>query len=126
MSDAERSDLLSGTSGRLVIGAVAAYVVVVAYTAVTQDPLGDLVADVFFGIAAIAFGVALVWAEGLTPIVSTAAASLVGSGVASLGSALTEVPLFDLLSNVLLLVGLGLYLYHRSRSPRREQLKQYG
>lgn len=126
MSDAERGDLLSGTTGRLVIGAIAAYVLLVAYTAVTRDPLGTLVADVFFGIAAIAFGVALVWAEGLTPIVSSASASLVGAGVASLGGALTDVPLFDLLSNVLLLVGLGLYLYHRSRSPRREELTRYG
>jgi hypothetical protein len=122
MSDARSSagsggsDLLSGRSGRVAIGAVVAYVALVAYATATGDPTADLAADAFFGLGAVAFGVAFAVTEGPTPLASAAGASIAGAGVATLGGVLTGEVSFDVLSNLLLFVGVGLYFVSRYRS----------
>jgi len=99
----------------LPVALVVAYVALVAAELVTGDPTAGLAAELLFGAATVGVGAWFAVSRPLTPLVSTAAASLVGAGLAALGGVVTGQAVFGALSNVLLLVGVVAYFLHRRR-----------
>lgn len=94
---------------------VVAYVALVAAELVTGDRTARLAAELLFGVATVGVGAWFAVSRPLTPLVSTAAASLVGAGLAALGGLVTGQAVLGALSNVLLLVGVVAYFLHRRR-----------
>jgi hypothetical protein len=99
----------------LPVALVVAYVALIAAELVTGDATAGLAAELLFGVVTIGVGGWIATSEPLTPLTSTAAASLVGAGLAALGGVVTGRALFGGLSNVFLLVGVVAYLLHRRR-----------
>ena len=92
-----------------------AYVVLVVYTLATNDPLASLLVDVVFSVAMVVVGgLILATSQGETLGVTTGVA-FAGSGVAQAVDLVIGSPTAATTSNVLLLAGLGLYLYGRSK-----------
>ncbi|SEO42713.1 hypothetical protein SAMN04487948_102373 [Halogranum amylolyticum] len=92
------------------------YVLLVLVSIATGDPLVSLVVDVVFSVAIVVVGyLVLVNSDGQTLGVTTGVA-FVGSGVAQAIGLVTGWPTAETTSNLLLLAGLGLYLYGRVRS----------
>jgi hypothetical protein len=90
---------------------VAVYLAVYGYGELTGDPTAQTVSSLLFGLVLIGFGIAYVVREELTPLVSTVGATLTMAGVAAIGHVLTGIQLFSILSDIGLLIGVGLYVY---------------
>jgi hypothetical protein len=92
------------------------YVLLVVVSIVTGNPLVSLVVDVVFSVAIVVVGyLILTNSDGQTLGVTTGVA-FIGSGVAQAIELVTGWPTAATTSNLLLLAGLGLYLYGRAKS----------
>lgn len=107
---------ISDRQQTLLRGFLVGYVVLVLAAIATGNPLISLVVDVVFSAAITVVGfLVLANSNGETLGVTTGVA-FVGSGVAQAVALVTGLTLAATTSNILLLAGLGLYLYARTRS----------
>ncbi|WP_101296228.1 hypothetical protein [Halegenticoccus soli] len=105
------SDPLTLAQIALVVG----YVALVLYAGATGDPLALFAVDVAFAVVMVVFGVlAFTW-WGDDPVGILTAATLAGSGVAQGIELATGASAAGAASDLLLAVGLGLYLVRRFR-----------
>jgi FtsH-binding integral membrane protein len=111
-SDVDARDVRIGLAS---LAVVVAYLAVWGYGEFTGDPTAQTVANLLFGLVLIGFGVLYVVREELTPLVSTAGAALTMAGVAAIGFVVTGVQTFSTLSDVGLLIGVGLYFFRLLR-----------
>ncbi|SDM09739.1 hypothetical protein SAMN04487949_0836 [Halogranum gelatinilyticum] len=92
------------------------YVVLVLYTIATGDPLVSLLVDVIFSVAIAVVGVLIVATSNGETLGVTTGVAFLGSGVAQAVELLTGLAIAATTSNILLLAGLGLYLYARAKN----------
>ncbi|WP_254522815.1 hypothetical protein [Natrinema caseinilyticum] len=106
------ASLEPGSRSRVIVGLIIAYFVVVAYATSTNDPLAATVGALGFGVIAIAVG-ATVYERGgrISSVRTVAAGSLVGGGLLQLGAVVTGAAVLDLLSSLLVFLGVGAYGY---------------
>lgn len=92
-----------------------AYVLLVAYTIATGNPLASLVVDAVFSAVMVVIGYLIFSNSGGRTLPVTTGVAFVGSGVAQAVELVTKSEAAGTTSNVLLVSGLGLYLYSRIR-----------
>ena len=102
----------SVTRSRAISALILGYFVVLVYATITTDPLAAVVAEVGFGAIAIAVGAMLydsaaAWRSAQT----LSAGCLVAGGTLAFGSVITGLAVVDLLSSVLVVLGVGSYIY---------------
>ncbi|ELZ25130.1 hypothetical protein [Natrinema limicola] len=107
-------DVTAGSTARsrAISALILGYFVVLVYATIANDPLAAAVAEVGFGVIAIAVGTMLY--DGATDWRSAqtvAAVCLVAGGLLAFGSVLTGMAAIDLLSSVLVVLGVGSYIY---------------
>jgi hypothetical protein len=103
----------SGTDWQFVgkIGALVAYGALVGYAAWTGNPLASTLASIVFAVIAAAVGVWILRRWGTGPLPLASGGSLIGAGLAELATLVTQSTSLATLSNLLLFLGLGIYLY---------------
>lgn len=101
-----------GSRSRVIVGLIVAYFVVMAYATSTNNPLAATVGALGFGVIAIAVGATL-YERGRRPrsALTVAAGCLVGGGLLQLAAVLTGAATLDLLSSLLVFLGVGSYGY---------------
>ena len=107
-------DVTAGSTARsrVISALILGYFVVLIYATIANDPLAAAVAEVGFGVIAIAVGAMLYdSAAGWRSAQTLAAGCLVAGGILAFGSVLTGVAAVDLLSSVLVVLGVGSYVY---------------
>lgn len=91
------------------------YVLLVVVSIVTGNPLVSLVVDAVFSVAIVVVGYLILTNSGGQTLGVTTGAAFIGSGVAQAVELVTGWPTAATTSNLLLLAGLGLYLYGRMK-----------
>ncbi len=105
------------TRARVIAALIVGYFVVLAYATVANDPLATTVAELGFGVIAIAVGASLYdRAEGARSALTAAAVALVVGGVLAVVAVLGDVAAVDSLSSLFVFFGVGCYGYAVWRS----------
>lgn len=105
------ADLQETRRGQI-IGAIGlGYLLLLVYAIVTGDPLANLLADALFVVLIIGLGVFVVQRYGTDPLPLVSAIALVASGIAQAVWLARDIAAAQGASTLLLLVGLGIYLY---------------
>lgn len=92
------------------------YVLLVAYTIATGDPLASLLVDAVFSVAMIVVGYLILSNSGGRTLPATTGIAFAGSGIAQAIGLITGSEAAGTTSNILLISGLGLYLYSRIKA----------
>ncbi|WP_254763147.1 hypothetical protein [Natrinema marinum] len=100
------------TRARAIVALIVGYFAVLAYATIAADPLAATVAEVGFGVIAMAVGATLYdRAEGTRSALVAAAVCLVIGGALSIVAVLADVTAVDSLSSLLVFAGVGCYGY---------------
>lgn len=103
--------------GQILAAIVLVYVGVLVAAAVTGNPMIEAVGDVMYAILVVGFAGFVLQRFGTDTVAVLAAVALAGSGLAQLVALVTMTTTAGVVSTMLLLAGLGLYIY-RQRSER--------
>jgi hypothetical protein len=91
------------------------YVLLVVASIVTSNPLVSLVVDIVFSVAIVVVGYLVLTTSGGETLGVTTGVAFIGAGVAQAIDIVIGSQTAATTSNLLLLAGLGLYLYERVR-----------
>lgn len=102
----------STARSRAIVALILGYFVVLVYATIANDPLAAIVAELGFGVIAIAVG-AMLYEQTANPRSALAAdaACLVAGGVLTFAAVLTRAAAIDLLSSLFVFLGVGCYVY---------------
>ncbi|PCR92322.1 hypothetical protein [Natrinema ejinorense] len=107
-------DVTAGSTARsrAITALIVGYFVVIAYATITNDPLAATVAELGFGVIAIAVG-AMLYGQRREPrsVLAVAAGCLVAGGVFTFGAVVTRSAALNALSSLLVFLGVGCYVY---------------
>lgn len=98
---------------------IVSYFAVFAYATVTSDPRAVTLTELGFGVIAVAVGAMLYGqrsGSGSASVLTVGAGSLVAGGALNVAAVLTRSGAVDTLSSMLVLLGVGCYVYAVWRS----------